>query len=101
MRKLFTGVCLMMLVSGLAACGEINDAKGDAAEEPGAETATGDAGSEEKETSTATDNSKEDSTVNEGSAKDGTEEKDAETETTEGSVSIVSSADHRVSEACT
>ncbi|MCA1318299.1 hypothetical protein LC085_00120 [Bacillus tianshenii] len=92
MKKFFTGVCLLMLVSGLVACGESNETKGNAGE-PAAETVSGDSGSEQKETSTATDNSKEDSTENEESEKDGSEEKDAETETTEGSVSIVSSAD--------
>ncbi|MBM7621928.1 ABC-type uncharacterized transport system auxiliary subunit [Bacillus tianshenii] len=73
MKKFFTWVCLLMLVSGLAACGETNETNGNAGQ---------------KENSTATDNSE-----HEGSEDVGTEEKDTKTKTTEGSVSIVSSAD--------
>ncbi|MGM0837225.1 MAG: lipoprotein [Bacillota bacterium] len=75
MKKFFVGVCLLMLVSGLAACGEASGTKDEAA-----------ASTEKEDEGSATE-------AAESEHKEEEPAGESESETTEGSVNISSSAD--------
>lgn len=78
MKKFWIGVCLLMLVSGLAACGEASETNDEATGAAGVE----DNGGDEAAASTEIEDES-----------NATEAAESESETTEGSVNIASSAD--------
>lgn len=98
MKKFFVGICLLVLVSGLAACGEMetsetkDKATGVAAEEDnGGEEAVPSTEKEDEESVTEAASSEEDEEEPADSQEEPADE--SESETTEGSVNIASSAD--------
>lgn len=95
MKKFLTGVCLLMLVSGLAACGETSETKDEATgaagvEDNGGEEAAASTQKEDGKSATGATGSEEEEVAE---SKDETPADQSESKTTEGSVNIASSAD--------